>query len=296
VREANKLTPTAFCWRPGAIAKYESLWSLLHKFATFNSADSLNIKRILADQGSKDDAYFRHWKWRGRADLRDFGGLNPAALAKVFQVSLETLSESVIPTYLRPAETYQLSCEELRYCLVCLRKGFHSVMYQLLFLVTCPAHKEERLRTGCPKCGAKIPYQISVETFENPYCCSKCLDPFSSLATDPRNGLDMIKEKADLGSLHKWLLERKRREFVEKAFPDPRSELFTGYGTENKFFTSDLPHYWSYPIKAEARHCYIKEQPLSAPALHHSMTFDLRNWICRYYRPFQIKKRTVRRI
>lgn len=271
--EVSRVDPTTFCWRPGAIARYESLWSLLHKFAAFNSADSLIIKRLLADQGNRDNPYFGLWKWRGRADLRDFGGFDPIALAEVFQTSPKALDESVIPIYLKPCEFHQLSCEELRYCLVCLQKGFHSVMYQLLFLINCPAHTSETLRTACPKCGAKIPYQIDVGTFKNPYSCSNCREPFTILVTDPRNELEMIEEEPHLASLHKWLRERKRKEFVEKAFPESRSELFRGYGTERKFSISDLLYFWSNSFRPSARNRYVEEQPLSAPGFHSYMTF-----------------------
>ncbi|GEM_PF-709122 len=40
----------------------------------------------------------------------------------------------------------------LRYCLACIRLGFHSILQQLPWIYVCPWHRT-RLRVGCPRCG-----------------------------------------------------------------------------------------------------------------------------------------------
>ncbi len=48
-----------------------------------------------------------------------------------------------------PSETL---FSRFRYCLACIRLGFHSILQQLPWIDVCPWHRT-RLRVGCPRCG-----------------------------------------------------------------------------------------------------------------------------------------------
>lgn len=88
----SKLGAGSFCWRDGWGSRYESLWSLLHKFALLNAADSIGIREVLSVEPTNNDAL----RYRNRADLRYFGALDPAKLAIVFRSSKELIDESVV--------------------------------------------------------------------------------------------------------------------------------------------------------------------------------------------------------
>jgi len=48
-----------------------------------------------------------------------------------------------------PSETL---FSRFRYCLACIRLGFHSILQQLPWIDVCPWHRTH-LRVGCPRCG-----------------------------------------------------------------------------------------------------------------------------------------------
>lgn len=64
------------------------------------------------------------------------------------------------PTEWEPARWYPFQTSipneaifsRFRYCLACIRLGFHSNLHQLPWIYVCPWHRT-RLRVGCPRCG-----------------------------------------------------------------------------------------------------------------------------------------------
>lgn len=61
---------------------------------------------------------------------------------------------------------------QLRYCLSCLKQGQHSALFQNALLQHCPVHGE-LLRTGCPRCGKRIPTTLE-SMREAPWHCNEC--------------------------------------------------------------------------------------------------------------------------
>jgi hypothetical protein len=62
---------------------------------------------------------------------------------------------------------------ELRYCPACLEQGFHAAWFQWRFIERCPIHKR-RLRSGCQRCAACIPYALNRDMAAHPLSCARC--------------------------------------------------------------------------------------------------------------------------
>jgi hypothetical protein len=134
-----KRSPRITC-RWGTLRPFESLWMLGQKLAALNYVAPQMIDRV---------AFNREYvgrKWRVTANL--------STLAANLGCDAHTL-EPFDPRHLFGIpDTQRLEIfrgSELRFCPVCLRLGFHSEIFQLRGLQSCPQHGC-RLRTACPGC------------------------------------------------------------------------------------------------------------------------------------------------
>jgi hypothetical protein len=261
IMNAKKINPDAFCWNSKMIADHESLWSLLHKFAALNSTTAQNIKRMFASGIFKNMSFSDGWRWKNRADLRDFGALEPLTLARVFHMSPLVLKGSVGSIYLKSDELRTMASDELRYCVFCLKLGFHSIIYQLSFVKECPIHENSPFRVGCENCDARIPYLLTAKAFKYPYSCSNCRQSFTHTLDDPRNETSITGKEKSLVDLHNWLLKRKELSLVDRPiFQNEWSEPGKKKSKTESVFINLFP-YWSDVIdphlkskKSRAKH------------------------------------------
>jgi hypothetical protein len=160
---------SAFCWRPSWASRFESLWSLLRKFAYLNAATHGEIHSLFR----RDDVTRKSLqsKWCLQSDLRHFGGLDPLKLSNIFGTDYRVLAEATVLKYVHEDEAGDLTYNFLRFCPTCIDQGFHSPLHQLLFLTKCPAHGD-RLENRCIECLAlTIPYKLpSVSSIDQSNC------------------------------------------------------------------------------------------------------------------------------
>lgn len=87
-----------------------------------------------------------------------------------------------------------IGIDALRYCLACIRTGYHCHLHQLPWFDRCPWHGV-RLRSGCPRCGGSI---ADAGSAERPFLTCSCgfdlLDERSAarLAAAPPGAADII--------------------------------------------------------------------------------------------------------
>src|SRR5205085_11808650 len=113
---------------------------------------------------------------RSRNDLRNIGALDPAKLSVVFRMDEGTLMEATVIPFIKQDELKALTSEILRFCPICLRNGFHSSLYQLLFLTRCPMHGDQ-IVTCCSQCSCSvIPYKLSSLFAEDLPVCPHVMD------------------------------------------------------------------------------------------------------------------------
>lgn len=69
-----------------------------------------------------------------------------------------------------------LFVENLRYCPLCMKSGFHSNLYQLKNIAFCSFHKTIALRDTCGKCKLPINLYSATIDYADYYCkCGKLL-------------------------------------------------------------------------------------------------------------------------
>lgn len=158
--ETTALEPTAFCWRLYWSSRFESLWSLLRKFAHLNAINHYEVLKLFKCNDVSQE--IRRRKWCLRNDLRHFGALDPSKLSIIFGLSPGDLAGATVLPFVREHEAAYLTSEFLRFCPTCISQGFHSSIHQLLFLPNCPIHGD-RLEIRCAECltltvSYKLPY------------------------------------------------------------------------------------------------------------------------------------------
>lgn len=150
------------------VHRHESLLSMLWKFSLINGAPAHWVIPYLDAQV---DPY------AGIAPLRR------AALC-VNAGRLLGVSRHVIARGLLTESAAAVAAPHLRFCRICAQRGFHSVLFQLEHVRTCPLHPSLLLYDQCPFCREPTPHHLSVLTLENTYACAQCGRSFTSaLAT-----------------------------------------------------------------------------------------------------------------
>lgn len=160
-----------YCWRRDWVAPYESLWSLLHKFAALNWVCVYDAKQLFQKTSTTDYWQRRsHSKW----NLHTLGGFDAEKLCEILKLSTEDLSKSLVTSLISSLEISWLTPETvLRYCPECITQGYHSIFHQLYAISKCPIHDIE-LTEQCQHCGNKITYELNYRRKAIPYGCPVC--------------------------------------------------------------------------------------------------------------------------
>ncbi|WP_175972080.1 hypothetical protein [Burkholderia sp. BCC0322] len=167
------------CWQPQVlsthttVARYtsrpewssdgESMWMRLSKFSLFNRL-SLHALAELVTARSGEAA-------PASADLRRADQFVSSRLAGLLEVPEATVLDGFCFGAGHPALVW--ADTELRYCPACLELGFHAAWFQWRFIERCPVHGW-RLRCGCHKCAAVIPYALDSNMATYPLSCVHC--------------------------------------------------------------------------------------------------------------------------
>lgn len=160
-----------YCWRRDWMAPYESLWSLLHKFAALNLVCVYDAKKLFQKTSTADR---RQRRSLGKWNLHILGGFDAQKLSKVLRLSSEDLNQSLVTSLIPSLEIRWLTPKSvLRYCPECINLGYHSIFHQLYALPKCPIH-DIALTEQCHRCGGKITYELNSQVRVAPYSCPAC--------------------------------------------------------------------------------------------------------------------------
>lgn len=154
-------------WRPESTNSYESIWSVIRKYAylnripkSFSKSDLLGIKNSQAKiSGSHSIRY------DSRLLSRLLGGEGEANTA---WLDPYVFGREIIQ-YFECARS-----PSLRYCDECIRRGYHSPIHQLPWVKYCPIHLS-MLKDCCPQCHS----HIDLETWIDP-CGSRKRAPVAN--------------------------------------------------------------------------------------------------------------------
>ena len=195
---------TGICWRNGWFAAYESLWSLLRKFAFLNAASLKEIRENLCQANAKVWSSAQ-WKCARRSDLRTFGGIDPLLLSRILNVDHDRLRQGTLIPFLREGEHEILTSHYLRFCPSCIKLNFHASIYQTWLLRKCPIH-DEPLTLRCDYCQTKdLPYTIESVPFAPQLGCRNCTGHENLVGHPNANadgtfsrGIDRLKDAAEI--------------------------------------------------------------------------------------------------
>ena len=165
--------PHNFVWQPSWIAPYESLYSVLQKFAWANATSDSGINRLLFGVSK-------------RIDITAWGHPRSLVLSRwmpspsIVLPPGYPLSEGTLSHFSGKWDHYLASDTNVRFCRSCLQDGYHSPFFQIQGILRCPVHKE-LLISQCPSCGATTPpFALCHCTFATPFHCGSCGYPLAS--------------------------------------------------------------------------------------------------------------------
>jgi hypothetical protein len=207
------ITPGSYCWRSDWVRPYESLLSLLDKFAYLNAASRQQITTLV---GKTNNALDPNGP-KLRPDLNSFALIDEIGLRNLLMVDLSLIEGSTAVGYIRPAEVALFTSTSLRYCPQCVAIGFHSSLHQLLLISHCPVHRT-LLINECVNCGtAPQLYRLSSLNKHLGQGCETCpgnlIDNFLKHAKNTWDDL----ERRELDRLAQCLRMRLRRDWSERS-------------------------------------------------------------------------------
>lgn len=168
-----------YLWSVDWIQPYESAWGIIEKIKYANCISNAEFLIHFA----KDYKPYKHnsyWDLSWIDSERFISKMN----FDVDRCNQETLKNILGILVFQKNSFDLLYRENLTYCPVCIKTGYHSIFHQLLLFKVCPIHDIE-LTSKCPKCGRSSLYQLDYGSETNIFkcCCGYSFvdfnDPFS---------------------------------------------------------------------------------------------------------------------
>jgi len=131
-------------WDPAWHNENESMFSIARKIACANATSHEHVLRLI---------YFRSDELAVTRQFADGQGDGIHYVSTLLQVEPRRLSDGTLTRLLRPGDK-SVVAPGLRYCSACMRRSFHSPLFQLYLLDTCPLHGE-RLCVECQHCHSR---------------------------------------------------------------------------------------------------------------------------------------------
>ena len=187
---------TAFTWHRGSLLRHTSLWHLLHRIVKLNVFSLAEFNRHCSGQGRLNNTtsliHNRSSSGMTMLDLDRIAELigEPAGLLKACDVS--TIG----------GWAHDLFLERIRVCTACLRLGYHSSLFGLKVLRTCPIH-DLPLLEKCPS-GRPFTPDGPIDVFRSVgRCRCGCTPLFSDWTC--RRPLMKSSDLAPLDRVASWL-------------------------------------------------------------------------------------------
>jgi len=159
----TRTVPARYTTRPEWSSDGESMWMRLSKFSLLNRLSLHALASLVAVRA--DEACC------AGVDLRRADRFVPSQLCRLLEIAQAAALDGFCLPSSHPALAW--SATELRYCPKCLEAGFHAAWFQWRFIERCPVHGS-RLRGGCHKCAAVIPYTLDSNLAKHPLSCAHC--------------------------------------------------------------------------------------------------------------------------
>ena len=263
-------------WHAGSILPFTSLWHIVHRLAALNALRCRELP-FAADVGCIAPRT-RHYNLLFN-EPRFSGGHSPAealsvnTLAALLGESREVFTWSHLGWI--PRSSRCLLHPFVRLCPTCLAAGYHSALFSLRLLDSCPIHHCEFM-SAC-LCGRRFGSEVDrLGTFNAGYCiCGRTSFFTRGTCRCPTMNAEETRPMLDIAA---WLVE-----ISTVSRPVPRHAQLRQ--AHNRVFLSSLTSWckalnisypdWLPPIGERASFC-LTEAPLSLGSLPHSPALRLR--------------------
>jgi len=168
-----------FTWSTDWIQEYESPWGILEKFKYANAIDGNTVLGLIGNENVKQLKNISSARSVHR-NLIHFPSIDPKMTENILGINLleyhDTLIDKLI--HLVPQIKYvgNYFKNNLSYCPICLRRGYHSIFHQIRLFEYCAFHPDQKLIDRCPQCKkAMLEYLINKGNNEAYRCsCGYC--------------------------------------------------------------------------------------------------------------------------
>lgn len=164
-----------FTWSSDWIQDYESPWGILEKFMWANSIDGNTILELIGNENVKQLKNISNAGYRHRS-LIYFSSIDPKMSQKIIGINLIGYHDNLVEKLIRiiPNIRYESSFfySNLSYCPICLSKGYHSILHQLIIFDHCAFHPEQKLIDKCVKCNQLMPEYIINKGSKEAFRCN----------------------------------------------------------------------------------------------------------------------------
>ena len=203
-----------YIWDPSRVVQYESIFSILSKFAQQNFATPADIwhlfgKEIKSKKSGKIYTPLLNLNYENKFEpvsLCEGLGLNKATynFTHIFPYIPDIKYHNLIKRKTNVPIFRKAIEDDLRYCPICLSNGFHTPMFQAKWVHTCPVHKVP-LQTHCEYCGKTKPYRLERQTLSSLFGCN-CNRSIYKHKNDTENYAQLTSEIRDCIKLYlDWL-------------------------------------------------------------------------------------------
>lgn len=194
-----------YTWDESWVLPYESIRSLVHKFAMLNRISMLDCKTLFKPEGDDREGC-----------VTELGGqLSIQKMARIIGLGT-SLDRNLVYGIAHPSDRQWLLSPYLRSCPVCSALGFHSIFHQITSITRCPIHHINLEVATCRACGSHELYDCmrtgTGKYGAGPYTCSKCGNcfwhPYDISGDSPHRNLLSIshEQKSRLDEFYDWFI------------------------------------------------------------------------------------------
>ncbi len=189
-----------WCWLPEWYSGSDSAYCLLAKFSRLNVLTIREVCEIFVEPNAKTGTTFA----RGRpeypiVDLRLTKNLSLGRMSSLMKIDPGSLQSGFLDTLFPTASRGAAS--HLKWCSICAIRGFHSVVFQLDFVHSCPLHNIA-LRQRCRNCAHHLSYRLHAPGGGRLFCCSRCGTDMAPCLNTPQPGLRLPDAAASSMASH----------------------------------------------------------------------------------------------
>ncbi|AZV43020.1 hypothetical protein [Peribacillus asahii] len=164
-----------FNWSIEWIQDYESPWGILEKFSYANVIDGNTILELIGNENVKQLKSISN-AGSSHRNLIYFFSIDSELSQKIIGIDLKEYHAKLVDKLIHKIPNIKYESKyfhsNLSYCPICLSKGYHSILHQLIIFDHCAFHPEQKLIERCVRCNKLMPEYLINKGFKEAFRCS----------------------------------------------------------------------------------------------------------------------------